>query len=153
MINRNGTMFSIVFTIIYIRCILCTTSTESALLTQTSSAGITEITLASTIYSTLTTASTSPQNVANNTNSPQRPSINIQATLSPHEFNRWDHRHSMCIENRWYIGNEVNVRTRYSRFYQYVTIENKQYYNNCVPIYDHRNQHTNKRLFYYCKCQ
>jgi hypothetical protein len=81
-------MFSTVITIIYIRCILCTTSRERALLTETSSAGITEITPVSTTYSTLTTASTSPQNVANNTNSPQRQSNNIQTTLSPHEFNR-----------------------------------------------------------------
>jgi hypothetical protein len=144
-------MFSTVITIIYIRCILCTTSTERALLTETSSAGITEITPVSTAYSTLTTASTSPQNVASNTNSPQRQSNNIQTTLSPHEFNRWDHRHNMCINNRYYIGNEVNVRRRYNRFYQYVTIASKQYYNNCVPIYDNRNQHTNKRIFYYCK--
>jgi len=76
-------MFSIIITVIYIRCILCTISTESTVLTKTSSSEVTDTTRVSTSYSELGTTSTSTQDATSNANTPQRQINRTQTTLSP----------------------------------------------------------------------
>lgn len=83
MINKNGKMFSIIITVIYIRCILCTIAPESTVLTETSSAEVTDTTRVSTSYSASRTTSTSTQDVTSNTNTSQRHLNRTQTPLPP----------------------------------------------------------------------
>ena len=82
MTTRNGKMFSIIITVIYIRCMLCAT-TESDLQTDISSTGIIDTTLVSIKYSTLETTPTPLPYVTNNANSSQRTTSNIETTEFP----------------------------------------------------------------------
>ena len=76
-------MFSIIITVIYIRCILCTIVPESTVLTETSSAEVTDTTRVSTSYSASRTTSTSTQDVTSNTNTSQRQLNRTQTSTTP----------------------------------------------------------------------
>ena len=76
-------MFSIIITVIYIRCILCTITSESTVLTEISSAEVTDTTRVSTSYSASRTTSTSTQDVTSNTNTSQRQLNRTQTSTTP----------------------------------------------------------------------